>query len=360
MRRFLLIAFAAAFLDRPVAAQVCVATPIACGEVVRGTLGAGDCTRSDGTPYDTLQFVGAIDQYVRVVVYPTSPSMLRPNIRLLPPGSGAPPMIVAGGTGAALAYVLNLKGPWLIEVSASEAGAAGDYVIGVSCDASRSPWPGERDCIDQFMLCDQTAEGILTPESCGFSNSIRVFAPYSFYGVAGETIVVDLESSDFPPRIGIYDGGGHRSSPIARSPITSDTTTTLTFTLPETGLYDIVATARSDDGVRFGRFKMTMHGCRSSTGCLPPLIIQEPSDVAVPFGATARLTATALGIGPLHYVWSDRSTLPVPIFEGGTFITPRVTAPRWYSVTANTPCGTADSPVVMVTPAMPRHRPARR
>ena len=213
------------------------------------------------------------------------------------------------------------------------------------------------ECVDQTILCGQTAEWVLTQQSCTFDDlPMRQYEAFAFSGAAGDVVVADAQSDDFPPRIGIYHAkiGG----PIGVSTSVSPTTDRLEFTLPDTGSYLIAVTSRHDSTVRTGRFKLTVHDC-AAPACLPPLIIEEPADVVVPYGATATLTATAIGGASMRYIWSDRPNLPAPIAEGQRFTTPRVTGPQFYSVSVVTPCGTADSPVVTVSPLKGHRRPAR-
>lgn len=326
----------------------CLATSIACNGTVRGRLSAADCARPDGTSYDVLYFNGVPGQYVTAVVYPLSPSLTNPTIAFVPPQTVAlTPPVVQGGKGGAISYALPTGGLWALAVGTRDPGASGDYVVALSCSAA-SALELEWYCIKQFILCGQTASWQLSPQSCYFSDSYnRYFARFRIHGIAGDILSVDLESNDFNPRFGIYYPSGG-VSPLVRSTAITPTKDSLSWALPFTGIYDILAT--SDDDFNWGRFTLTVNAC-ASAGCLPPLLLKEPADVDVPYGTKAALTATAIGAGALRYDWYDRSSFPSLVAVGPKFATPPITAPAWYSVSVVTPCGTAESRLVTVKPS---------
>jgi len=350
MRRALIAASAAVLLCITAAAQEqraavdgCLATSITCNELVRGRLSADDCRHPDGTRYDVFYFSGSAGQYVKAVLYPVSPALTNLSMNLTSPGP-----LISGGKGAAITYILPSSGLWALTVGTRDAAASGDYAVELLCGDN----PGHENgpgCLRGNIACGQTAEWALTPQSCRFGDDARwAFEEYSFYGIAGQILSAEIESGEFNPRIGIYHGG-RGGSPIARSVTISPTKDVIQFTIPSTGLYDIVATSRTSSA--FGRFTLTVNDC-PSPGCLPPLLIEEPSDIVVPSGTRATLTAKALGGGPLRYLWYDRAGLPVQVAEGQQFTTPPVTtAVQWYSVSATNPCGVAESHVVKIRAA---------
>src|SRR6266850_5572934 len=163
---------------------------IACGQSIRGTLAAG-------TPFGTLRLSGAAGQYVQAIVYPSDSPRL--DIALVPQaGDAPPPPLVTGGKGGAVAFVLPSSGPRTLELTGS-----GDYLVALTCHAA--PYADLPECVDQTILCDQTADWVLTTKSCAFDdNPSRRYAAYMFSGNAGDIVSADLESADFPPRLGIY------------------------------------------------------------------------------------------------------------------------------------------------------------
>jgi hypothetical protein len=350
------VAVAAAMLFSSTAFAQCVTTPIACGDVLHGALTASDCKSAEGAPEDSLVFSGSVGQYVRAVLYA---SPWRADLALMPPMAGVPSPRVAGGMGCgAAAYVLPLSGTWRLAIGGRDLPPTADYVVALSCHATTF---GDRpDCLEQSLLCGQTAEWTLTSKSCDYNDSPgRFYAEYLFLGKAGEIFAADAESADFPPRIAVYDAA-KLGDPIAASNSVTNTVDSIIYVLPYTGLYQVFVTSRRVSAVRVGRFKLTVRDC-PSPGCLPPVIAEQPADVAVPYGARAMLSATALGLGPLRYTWSDRTYLPTPPFVvSQRFTTPPMTARTSFAVTVDAPCDSVDSRVVTVTPRDGRPRAARR
>jgi hypothetical protein len=354
-RRALLAVLLLCAAVRARAADGCAPAPIGCNEIVRGRLAAGDCVRADGTLHDTFEFNGAAGQFVRAVVYAQSPGVTNPILTLVPPGAEQPP-VVWGGKGAATTYVLRSSGKWTMDVGSRDPSGAGDYLVELTC-TDGAPFAGAAGCLYQYIHCGQTAEWKLAPDNCHFADSPnRFYVMYAFYGVAGDVLSLSVESEDFNPRLNVYRRGGG-AFPIALSRNVGPTREVLTFTIPESGIYDLAVTSRFDSG--FGRYKLTVDSCLSP-GCLPPVIVEQPADVVVPFGATAKLTAQALALGTVRYLWYDRTGVPpVLLAEGQTFTTPRITRPQSFALSAVAPCGTADSRVVTVRPASTRERAAR-
>lgn len=319
----------------------CVATALACNAPLQLHLAPG-C-------HDRLRF-DSVGQYVRASLYPLSPSLTNTTIEVDEPTAPR----TAGGAGASIALVPP-AGPRTFTVASQDTAAEGDYVVALSCNDV--PYGGAtRDSTDQYLSCGQTLEWSLTPESGTFTNRPDLFfASVIFYGVAGDAVSIEVESDDFEPRFGLYERVRFGSPFILSKPV-SRSKDALELKLTYTGIYDIVVRARDVPG--FGRFRLTMHGCQSPP-CLPPTLLRAPADVLVPPGRRTTLSAEAVGIGALRYVWYDHSTVLAPsVAEGARFTTPPVVGTQWYAVTATTPCGSAESPVVAVGPT--RARAARK
>jgi hypothetical protein len=320
-----------------VARAECVSTTLACNAPLQLHLAPG-C-------HDQLRF-GSVGQYLRASLYPLSPSLTNTSLAVDMPT--AP--FTSGGQGASIAFVPS-PGSRTFTVSSQDGGAQGDYVVALAC--ADTPYSANaKDSTDQFISCGQTVEWSLTPDSGTFTNRPDLaFASVVFYGVAGDTVSLEVESSDFEPRFGVYDRV-RLGKPFVLSEPVSRSKDALELKLPYTGIYDLLVRARDLPG--YGRFRVTMHGCQSPP-CLPPTLLRVPSDVLVPPGRRATLSAEAIGFGALRYVWHDRSTVLAPqVGEGVQFTTPPVTGTQWYAVTATTPCGSAESSVVAVGPMRAR------
>lgn len=336
-------------------ADGCVTSPIVCNSTSRGRLAVGDCTFSDGTFFDAWRFSGSAGQYVTAMVYPLSSLLTNQTIILAPPTTDAstPPQLW-GGKAAAVSYVLSSTGAWALGVGTRDLFASGDYIVALTCEPD--PDPSEpQSCVYQDILCGQTGAWFLASQSCRFeSDPNRVYAVFTIYGVAGDLLNVELVATAFEPLFAIYDAeqGG---APLATSQSATSTKDTLNYQLPHEGYFDVLVTSNNNQGVGF--FTLTVN-CLNS-GCLPPLLVEQPADRVVPFGSRATLNAFAVAVRGLQYTWFDRSGLPVAIGTGATFITPPVIARQSYSVTARVPCGSVESRLFTVSPAAARRRPVR-
>lgn len=91
----------------------------------------------------------------------------------------------------------------------------------------------------------------------------------------------------------------------------------------------------------------------ATLACAPPQIVTPPASQTVQTGATATLTVTATGYGPLSFQWyrglSPDTGNPVDGATGSNFTTPvlRLTSPYWVRVTNE--CGSTDSPTATVS-----------
>ena len=72
---------------------------------------------------------------------------------------------------------------------------------------------------------------------------------------------------------------------------------------------------------------------------VPPIIVQQPSDVTTNEGATVTLTVAAIGTAPLSYQWHDNTGQPIPTATSATLVLPNVQqsqAGYYYVTVANT------------------------
>jgi hypothetical protein len=72
---------------------------------------------------------------------------------------------------------------------------------------------------------------------------------------------------------------------------------------------------------------------------VPPIIVQQPSDVTNNEGTTATMTVAAVGTAPLSYQWYDNSGQPIPTGTSATLVLPNVQqsqAGYYYVTVANT------------------------
>ncbi|CRK55993.1 Alkaline phosphatase [Alloactinosynnema sp. L-07] len=90
-----------------------------------------------------------------------------------------------------------------------------------------------------------------------------------------------------------------------------------------------------------------------SSSVTAPSIVGEPQDAAVASGASATLTVSATGTGPLAYQWytgtAGDTANPIADATSASYTTPALTAPASYWVRVTGPGGQADSRTATVT-----------
>ena len=330
----------------------CVAKTISCNTVVSAGLGPASCTSPvDGTPYDLYAFDAPGNTFVYVDVRPIAASYTNPSVLLVPPdGVAAQTPLVFGPLGVTARYILPQGGRWLIAVGTRDRFAAGSYLVRLSCRANTVAGFINDDCVAEELSCGQTIAWAITRKGCGFgdpgpqrpSMAIRV------YGVAGDTLRLEAKSDEIAPAVGVYEYDSLR--PLAQAQQSS-----LTYTVPATGRYWILVT--TTEGLAFGTFTLTMNCARS--GCRPPIIVSA-SSTSVPAGGRATLGISANGSEPLEYeffeTFPDLVTFPAP---GGSFTTPPLFVPTWFTPRVRNPCGSDAAQQVIVGIGPTRERAAR-
>src|SRR5207247_6813583 len=123
-------------------------------------------------------------------VYPSLRAGL--DVALVPePGDAVPTPLITGGKGGAVAFVLPSSGPRTIAVS-----GVGDFVLALTCRPAS--YDTLHECVDQTILCGQTAEWVLTPQSCKFDDvPFREYEAFAFSGSVGDVVTADAQSDDF-------------------------------------------------------------------------------------------------------------------------------------------------------------------
>ncbi|HXH38698.1 MAG TPA: hypothetical protein VNN08_08725, partial [Thermoanaerobaculia bacterium] len=339
----------------------CGSTAISCNTELRAQLFTGDCLASNGTLFDEYVFTGEAQELVTATVRPLSATYTNAWVGFIPPPSDtALSPLISGGPAATVRYSLPVTGTWRLQLGTNDRFALGDYLLDMACDDSPPPSP-QLACVEQDLLCGQQATWELSSLSCiASSDPNRVYAMYRVYGVGGDTLNIRLTSSAFDPQFGIYEFA-QSSTALAQSSFLNPTTDTMAFPVPHNGFYDILVTSGNVHGA--GQYTLALD-C-SSSGCLTPIITQQPQDVTVQPLSSASLTVQATALGDVDYEWFDAAGAHPNVGSGPRFGTPPVTAPHDYYVTATTPCGTTQSRTVHVQPAVqpppvpPRHHAVR-
>lgn len=341
-------------LPPPVAlADGCVTSSTTCNAKTFGRLAAGDCTTSSGAFNDNFAFAGKAGDYITFTARSLSPTYTAPTVSIAPPpGDASKPIVIGGGgAGATVEYVLSTSGQWRLGVSSLDLFASGDYATSLTCEPDPAPQLPQQ-CVTQTLLCKQTAAAYLSNQSCRFNDTPNfLYAEFEFYGVPGDPVTLLFTSPDFAGRFAVTrdpDEGYVYSSPLSPTQQIARFTPSIADTY-----YIIVSTQEPFD---LGVFTMGI-SCNAG-GCLNPLIIQEPSNVTVPYGERPTLQASASGTS-LTFDWFGFHDFPIQVGTGPSFQTPPVNNPQTYYFTARNQCGTDQSNPFEVGPRISRRRAAR-
>lgn len=329
-------------------AEGCATTPLACNGSARGRLGVGDCTFSDGTYYDRYTFAGTAGEVVRIDVRPLAQTFTRPLLVLAPPiGDASKTPLIYGGNGTAVLYVLSSTGTWAFAVGTADPFAAGEYFVSLQCSANHSP-SQPQSCIEQKLVCNQTAAWYLTQQSCRFADGSAAYQDFEIYGIAGDTATVTETSSSFRPAFGVLQESTNQY--VGNATLIDSATAKQVVTFPATGRYAIVASSYDDQQIGFFSLEVK---CAAS-GCLSPLITsQPPTTTTIAYGAQASLSFGVNGSPPLTFNWIDQVLNYVGSMSTLT-TTPLFATSRFFATVSNA-CGSAStqSASVIVLPPSP-------
>ncbi|MDP9194663.1 MAG: hypothetical protein M3P06_23445 [Acidobacteriota bacterium] len=336
----------------PVAfADGCVTSSTTCNAKTFGRLAPGDCTTSSGAFNDNFTFTGKAGDYITFTARSLSSTYTAPTVTIAPPfGDASKPIVLGGGgAGATVEYVLSSSGQWRLGVTSLDLFASGDYVTALTCEPDPAPELPQQ-CVTQTLLCGQVAAASLTNQSCRFSNASNfVYADFEIYAIPGDQMTILFTSTEFAGGFGVIRDADEGYLAIS-APISS-TQQVARFTAPAAGFYSIVVSA--DVAFDVGTFAIGV-SCASS-GCLRPLIVQQPQDVTVPYGQRPTLQASASGTS-LIFDWFNFQDFPIPIGTGASLQIQPVKNDQSYYFTARNQCGTDQSDTFGVGPRISRRR----
>jgi hypothetical protein len=162
------------------------------------------------------------------------------------------------------------------------------------------------------------------------------------YGIAGDAFGVTMNAEAFTPAFGIYD---ERDRQLAVSPRTDTRTASHVFVVPASGWYWIAATSELPGTV--GDYTINVE-CATS-GCLPPLLLNQPKDIAADPGRAIPLALDIDAVGPLKVQLRDAGNDVVAESSSAAFTIPATVAAGRYVIRVETPCGEAVSRVFTIT-----------
>jgi hypothetical protein len=161
-----------------------------------------------------------------------------------------------GGTNARIIATLPYTGTFEIVANSYRAGQYGHYTLrmkGIGMASENIPTSGVLPGTVGQILRGQTVTGTLTPDSPQLTDS-SVYQAWTFVGHEGESIQVDVVSSDFDAYGIIQDGNGVKLAEDDDSG--GGTNARIIFTLPYTGAYRLVANTYRKGS--FGAFQMSV------------------------------------------------------------------------------------------------------
>jgi serine protease Do len=154
-----------------------------------------------------------------------------------------------GGPNSRIVATLPADGTYLLMANSYEAGQAGAYSLKAEATSARAG-----NVVNQggFIL---RQEGILGSDAAVLPSDGSLYKEYDFQGRAGQAVKIELASPDFDTYIALLDANGQL---IGENDDASenDPNSTLTVTLPRSGVYRVIVNAYDKRGR--GRYLLTI------------------------------------------------------------------------------------------------------
>jgi hypothetical protein len=255
MKRFHLaltfLALAGCASGRPAPVAPVVERTIAMNSEVSGQLSRSDAQLRDSSRYQAWRFEGVAGQIVQLDVMSTDFDAFA----ILTDGAGnklADNDDGGGGTNARITFTLQTTGAYRILANSLAKGHYGRYTVrlhSLGMAAAGGLLPGT---VGQIMR-GQTMSGKLSATDPKLSDG-SVYQAWTYVGTAGETIQVDVVSTDFDAYAIIQDGNGVKLS--ADDDGGGGTNARITYTLPYSGAYRLIANTYRQGS--YGSFSMSV------------------------------------------------------------------------------------------------------
>ena len=219
------------------------------GSMIAGRLGRGsNILPVDNSFFDLYAFPGKSGQRVQIDM--TSREIDSYLILIAPDGreltqdddSG-------GGSNSRIIATLPTDGTYLLMANSYQAGQAGTYRLRAEATTTST-----RNSARQggFIL---RQEGILGSGASILPSDGSLYREYTFEGRAGQSVTINLTSSDFDTYLAVLGTDGQlidENDDVSQG----DSNSQLTLTLPRTGVYRIIVNARDRRG--HGRYVLTV------------------------------------------------------------------------------------------------------
>jgi S1-C subfamily serine protease len=220
------------------------------GENLSGTLSRDDnILPADNSVFDLYSFEGREGEVVTITM---NSNEIDAYLILIAPGGQdiAQDDDSAGGTDARIVATLPVDGTYWIVANSYQAGELGRYTLqarlGGESSGARANRPAE-------VLLREA--GILEAGAKVLPSDGSLYQEYVFFGRAGQSVTLDLESPDFDTYLIVLDPNNRK---LAENDdlSTEDTNSRITLTLPETGNYRAIVNAYDRQGR--GRYWLTI------------------------------------------------------------------------------------------------------
>ncbi len=154
-----------------------------------------------------------------------------------------------GGSNAKIAATLPADGTYLLMANSYQAGQAGSYSLKAEASSANA---GNSANWGRFIL---RQAGILGPGASVLPTDGSLYRDYTFEGRVGQSVTINLASPDFDTYLALLDPN---AEVIAETDDAKhgDRSSTLTVTLPRTGVYRVIVNARDRRGR--GRYILTV------------------------------------------------------------------------------------------------------
>lgn len=239
-----------ASLPAPVTART-----IAMNHEVSGLITRASPRLRDSSAYDLWTFQGSAGQMAQIDVV----SSEFDAFAILRDSTGKELMHdddSGGGTNARIIATLPYTGTFFIVANSYRAGQYGHYTVRLKALGMASeniPSGGVLPGTVGQILRGQTVTGQLAPDSPKLTDS-SVYQAWTYVGHQGETIQMDVVSSDFDAYAIVQDGNGVKLAEDDDSG--GGTNARITYTLPYTGAYRLVANTFRKG--QYGAFSMSV------------------------------------------------------------------------------------------------------
>lgn len=221
------------------------------GSVITGSLGRGSSVLPvDNSFFDLYTFEGRAGQRVQ---FDMASQEIDSYLILIDPNGNevAQDDDSGGGSNARIVGTLPVDGTYLLMANSSEAGQAGTYQLRAQAATVGSPNAASQERF-RFVLQQQ---GILGPGSFVLPSDGSLFRVHTFEGRAGQSVTINLASPDFKTYLALIDPRGQsigENDQVSQD----DNNSSLTVTLPQTGIYRVIVNAYDRRGR--GRYLLTI------------------------------------------------------------------------------------------------------